>query len=505
MSVKDRASLIAFVKGLKGNASTLEDVKSFFQSQAEAGVLYTDASGKSFDVDALWAKTVTVRIAADEGEVVSVVDDTPKSVGEMNGEEEEEADGEKAISRAELVRLRKAAARGTSAPSTPRLFSIGNDSARKTYEQKAATGKIDNTPCVLADPDKAAIMGAWFRSPAHKALPSKIVSEDRDILQKAQVSYDAALGGFSVPEILSSELISIRPKFSALEQLGVVRNMPSQGETIPRRGTEATISFPGENGAVTTQTVNGDGVKLSPFKMAAQLEATLELMDRSVFDWGNYIAYELVYATRKKMEEIYFNGNATATYGNQTGFAGALNKLIIDAGGTVPTNWAYAAAATVGANSWGGITAAQMLDFIGTPAELEDPSNLRIVCSRPFFFSTLVRLANAAGGTTTGEMVNGVQTYQYQGIPVIFSNALAQRSAASTISAYLADFNVSAKIALGKDMNIRTNTEGEVWTRDAVAYKITTTAGVNIHDIGNAHATAASRVPQAFAVLVTGT
>lgn len=409
--------------------------------------------------------------------------------------------------------------RGTKAPhapiveetkgySAPQRFNIGNIE-RKAYEARNKGAGAHER--VFDSADEAELAGAYFRYKALAREDYAAKASDVEILKaynivaKDAVSYDFASGGALVPDVLRNSLINIRSAYSALRQLfGGFMPIAAAGESVPRRTGGVTVYSPGEGVAATASEPAFDQVKLTPFEMVALAKPTRTLISRSVLDYGNIVASEMVYAIDKKQEEIFFTGDGSATSFNQLGLLGKYTNLVTGAGGTWATNADYAAGIVVAAgNLWSEITYDNIMAVVARPQYTENPLTLAWACSRTFYYQVMIPLATARGGSTRAEVLNGVSTPMFEGFPVVFSNAMPQRESNSSVCLHFGDFATATKVAeVPGTMTMETSTE-RFFDERKIAYQIAVQRAINVHDIGNANATAASREPGPFASLIT--
>lgn len=476
----NRKSLINLLRanGYTEAAPTLESVKSHITKIAAEGVEINGQDGKPIDVDAVWNTKSTITLEGDNA-----------------------TDAMNSADRKAVIK----AAKGTDSPHTgddenaPQRFSIGNMET-KSFNAKASRGETH-----LPDADTAGVVGSYFRLAALGREGYSQKSEDVAVLRKAAVSYDFSGGGFTVPDVLSTMLIDIKPQYSAIRTMyGGLMPISPAGESVPRRTGGVTVYSPGEGVAATVSEPAGDQVKLTPFEMVALAKPTRTLLSRSNIQYGDFIAREMAYAIDKKFEEIVLSGDGTSTYFNQVGMIGRYSGLVTDAGGTWTTNADYAASIVVAAGAtWASITYQNVADVIARPLNVENPLRMTIVCSRPFYYGVLVPLASSKGGVTRAEVINGVSVPMYEGYPVIFSNAMPQQSATASVVMHLADWGLCSKVAeVPGTMTVETSTE-RFWDERKIGYQISVQRALNMHDLGNASSTAASRVAGPIASLIT--
>lgn len=467
---------------------TVDSVKAFVTTK---NLDLQGEDGKAVDVDALYAATQT------------------KTTLVLRGADElTEADYE-AVRKARAGIVQQNRGKGFALigaagaqDETPQRFSIGNAEG-KSFNAKANRGET-----IMPDADSAAIVGAWGKLAtfAGKDFPER--AECESICTKANVSYDFASGGFAVPEIMSSKLISIRPKYSALAQLMADVPLPPQGESVPRRSSGMTVYSPAEGAAPTESNPTGDQVKLTPIAMSCLATVTKTQLAKSIINFGEFIVSEATYAIAKKSEEIFINGDGSSTYFNQMGLLGKLSKQVVDAGGTWligtnATNAEYHSGTVRGAGgTWAALTYANFADMVALPADVENSGNLRWLVNRSFYYGVMVPLATSKGGVTRNEVLNGITVPMYEGFPVIFSNAMPAVSAVKQVCAYFGEFDAVAKVgAVVSGMEMSVSTE-RYWELGKVGYKLDVARAFNCHDLGTANSTKPAQTTP-FAALVT--
>lgn len=481
----NRKSLLNLLKlnGFTEANPTLDNVKAHVAKLAAEGVEINGADGNPINIDTVWASKSVLTLAGTDADTALSAADRKSIIADAKGKDSPHGDGD-------------------TSDRTPRSFNIGNSAReweRKSFNARAARGETH-----LADADTAEVMGAYFRRAALGREGYSEKANDEAIIRKAAISSDFTGGGFSVPDVLSTQIIDIKPQYSAIRSIyGGMTPIAPSGESVPRRIGGVTVYSPGEGVAATASEPTGDQVKLTPFEMVALAKPSRTLLQRSAMNFGDWIAREMTYAVDKKFEEIVVSGDGTSTYFNQVGLLGRYAQLVTDAAGTWTTNAEYAASIVRAAgNTWASITYDNMATVIGRPLDIENPMSMAILCSRAFYYQVLVPLASSKGGVTRAEVLNGVSRPIYEGYPVVFCNAMPQREAASTIPVHLADWNTCSKVAeVPGSMNVEVSTE-RFWDERKVGYQISVQRALNMHDIGNATATAANRVPGPISSLI---
>lgn len=490
----NRKKLLALLasQGFKAEGATLDTVKAFI---TEKNLELADGPDSVVDVDAAWKNE-----ADDEAAPVTktrVVYQEPTDYAQLR---KDAALGQKARAEAELRKV-------PGVSDEPQRFSIGN-AERKAYNAKVASEGVGNATmqAKCSDADTAELCGAWARLAFCKlhgiANPNK--ANDEDICTKANVTYDFASGGFAIPEIFRAQLINIRAKYSAITELGIPSiPIPPQGDSVPRLTGDHTVYSTSEGVALTESNVAGDQVRLTPFSVDILATITKKQLASSAINFGDVCVGNMRWAMDKKLEQIALLGDGSATYFNQLGIIGKLKKSVVDAAGTWPTNAAYSDNQIVAAgNSWGAITYANLMAVFGSPAMLQNEGPVQFTCSRPFFWTVIMPLMDGRGGATREEVANGMPRPLFQGVPGVYTNVLSQSSAASDIPLLVGEFNTAMKMGVVPELTEMSTSTEAYWVQRKLGFMFSMYHAINVHDVGTAHATAASRVKGPMSALV---
>lgn len=481
-------------EGFKTENPTQEQVAEFIKTK---NLSITDGdTGDEVDVAATFK-------AAKPKKVVAVKDDDDET------DDKPEADDTAEVLKAAREIIREAAQikRGTRNPNAglddaPQRFSIGN------IERKAFEGRIASKQTAFQSADMAEVAGSWFRLALHNMGRKEYADKkrDEDVCRKANVSYDFASGGFALPSVLRNELIWLRERYSVIDMILPAIPVGPAGESFPRSGGDVTVYSPGEGVAMTESNLTGNQVTVKPVEMNAYSTVSRRMLAGSVFDFGDHVMQKLMWAVNKKQEQILFLGDGTSTYFNQQGFKGKFEADVVAAGGTWSTNAEYSAACVRGSgNLMSEITDDDLTGLLAKTGDFEDTSydGAPIVCHKRFYWNVIARLMKSKGGVTMAEMANGIRVPTYQGVPILFSNALPKTDANGQILALYGDFRQAAKRVVVPELYELASNENVAWTSNKVAFKIVSYMGITVHDTGTPHATASSQVPGPVSFLIS--
>jgi HK97 family phage major capsid protein len=148
------------------------------------------------------------------------------------------------------------------------------------------------------------------------------------------------------------------------------------------------------------------------------------------------------------------------------------------------------------------LTLADHVQTMGLLPAYADTPNCKWFCHKTYYYQVMVRVEAAAGANTISELQRGARQPLFLGYPVEFAQALPRTEANSQVSALFGD------LALASTMGDRRRTTlfSDPYSRsanDQLQIRGTERIDIVVHDVGNAHATAASRVAGPIVGLIT--
>jgi len=404
--------------------------------------------------------------------------------------------------KAENARLKDAARKANSAAAltgggtdddtqnVPQTFKIGNAVA-KAYDRKAKGGRMKTS---FSSAEEAEIFGACLATALVPERATKAMRDIADSARKANITTTNTLGGFTVPDIFIPTMIELRELRGAARQILSVIPTKSDKVSMPRDTGGVTVYWAGEAANTTESNPTGNEVGVTANKMSAITRVSNELLNDSAIAFGDWVARRIAYGFADKEDEAVFNGDGTSTYGGHIGFR---SRLFTSA--TVANN----AGLVVGSGSTHATLA--LVDFEAVMGVA--PSYVmggEWVMHKQFYYNVVVKLALAAGGVTSTEIVNGIPVPKLLGAPVRFSQVMPRITASSQVCALFGDYNSAAKaIEVAGGMQMATDQGGDNFTADVTAFRGVNRFGITVHDVGNVSATAALRIPGPVVGLIT--
>lgn len=352
----------------------------------------------------------------------------------------------------------------------------GRDRSYKRYETLIANRSNPNASnrekAVFDTPEDAETFGAWSRLNLAAQINKsyKAEGEDRDIIQKAGLTYDNSLGGATVPQEFMNSLIWRTEQYGVARRLAQVVRMNSDNMVIPRRTGLVTMGFVAEGSGPTAQENRYDNVELTARKAIGLFQVSTELFEDSAINQSNEYADSVAEAQALLEDQIYFLGDGSATYGGFNGLANALPS-----------------AAYLSGVAWGSITTANIQNAMGSVQNVKN-GNLAFVCSRQFYFQVLARLDKATSqfkelaGANPSFTAGSIAVGNFLGYPVYISQVLPTATGANK-AAYFGDFSGISKIGDRRQLSLDVSRE-YAFNADLITMRATARLAVNVHGDG---------------------
>lgn len=377
----------------------------------------------------------------------------------------------------------------------PKMFSIGN-SVRKAYDKKAKSGRdyAGVRETAFATSDEAELFGAWVKS---MFMPSGVVrKEERELVAKANLTTTATLGGATIPDIFVPSLIDLKEVRGAGRKVMDVMTVASDVVQMPRRTGGITVSWAGEAASITESNPTVNMIQVVANKMTALTYVSNELLNDSAIAFGDFVAREHSYGMADKEDEAIFNGDGTSTYGGHTGFRQKLKGLSSTAS-------EVAGLIEGSGNLYSELALVDFEKVVGRLPSYADTSSPYWVMHKEFYWNVAAKLALAAGGVTSTEIINGVATPRFLGYPVVYSQVMPRIEGDGQVCALFGVYSLAAKaIQVGGGLQIASD-QSVGFASDTTCFRGTNRFGITVHDVGNASATPSSRVAGPVVGLIT--
>jgi len=291
-------------------------------------------------------------------------------------------------------------------------------------------------------------------------------------------------GGYLVYDQLDNDIIDLRKEYGVFERLARTVAMTSDTILRPRRTGGLTATFFGEDTAITESDKGWDQVQLIAKKLGVIARITNELTEDAIINIADDLTGEIAYAFAKKIDECGFAGDGSATYGGMVGVRQALSDVngVNDGGGLVLVSAA--------GGNYLDPTLAELNKLISIC-----PSYARrgaVWCCSPLVYDQVIaRLAQAAGGNTVRDIIDGVPTEKALGYPVVMAEAMPSTEAVSQICilfgnfAQAADFGDRRRTTIAQSDSAVVGSKS-VFERDEIAVRGTIRFDINVHDVGTA-------------------
>jgi HK97 family phage major capsid protein len=342
--------------------------------------------------------------------------------------------------------------------------------------------------------------GKWFMGgPCGSDTAASWCKEYGIPLKKDATEGINSAGGYIVPEEFEFDLIDLRESYGLFRQFAKVSTMRSDTKSVPRRTSGLTAYPIGETDAISKSQKGWDRVGLVAKKWGTLSKFSSELSEDALIDIGNDLAQEISYAFATTEDDCGFNGDGTGAYHGITGlqakFKGLSGTIANIAGLFVGTGTGYGTAWKFILDDFSGL--------VGLLPQYADTNATAFYAHRTFYFTVMQKLMLASGGVTAREVMEGVRNPMFMGYPVRISQKLPAASATNQVACYFGDMSLAVMFGDRRQTTIALSEHSD-FANDEIAIRGTERFDINVHDIGNANATAANRVSGPLVGLITG-
>ena len=371
---------------------------------------------------------------------------------------------------------------------------------REKDELAKPAATVDPTPTVEDRTDKKPVYEIRGRYPRLKAFKDTV--EGRQDAHKAGMYFKALIGkdekarqwceahtemrvmqggiattgGAFVPDSFENTLIRLVEEFGVFRANTRVLPLGSGTTWIPRRTSGVTVTFPDEITETTESTPGTDNVQMIAQEASALVVVPNSLLQDSAIGLADFIATEMALGFATKEDACGFTGDGTNTFGGMQG----INSKIIDG-----THTAGVIDAVSGNDQFGEL---DLLDFENMIGQLPRFPGLRPAwyISQVGWAASMQRLANAAGGNTVTNIVDGVPQFSFLGIPVVISQTMPTVLTAlnNLVMVLLGDLTMSSTLGDRMGIEVRSS-EHAFFTKRQTAFLGVERFQINNHDLGD--------------------
>jgi len=344
---------------------------------------------------------------------------------------------------------------------------------------------------------KAYTFGQFARHLAGVKSATKWLSDNGHL--KSQTEGTDSAGGYTVPNIVSSDLIWLREMYGVARRNSRIYPMSSDTLLVPSATASTTVYYASEATAITASDITFGQVSLAAKKLAVLTIASKELGEDTVIDLGAALARDMAYAIAKEEDNACFNGDGSGTYGSITGILRAvygLNATKANIAGVV------LGAALSGA-SFSNFTLANFQAMVAKLPTYAD--NAKWYMHKDLFFNGVADKLIALGGNAILDIQNAYTSAPTLfGYPIEWVQNMPKAPAATTPVAILGDLTKGVAFGDRRAMTVEVSDQVK-FVEDALTYKATERFAFNAHDVGNVNSDASLKVPGSLIVLATTT
>jgi len=385
--------------------------------------------------------------------------------------------------------------------------------SKDSYNHRAKSGRVrkgqKNVGTVFANANMAEAFGALLRmtladiNPSVKGMYGQ-AAVDREIVKKTMAIFPETAGGLLIPQQFSNEIVRLVEDYGVFRASAKYEPMTNHTLDLSRRTAGVTGAWTSESGSPAASNPTYDQIKVTTDKRMTLSKVTNELLNDTPVNIADQIATEVAQDFSNAEDDAGFNGTGASTYGGFIGLLFKFRQIVEAAGGT----WGdadgvkQAGIVLAAGNTFAEISLQNILDMIGRlPKYVWKRGTPKFYCHSQFYWSVVERLGIATD--TNANILNGVPSFRFRGIPVEEVQVMPNVDANSQIPLILGDISMAAKFGEVRGSMRIDRSEHVYWATDEIGFRGVERVGIKVHDVGNYHATAASRVAGPVVALLT--
>ncbi len=288
------------------------------------------------------------------------------------------------------------------------------------------------------------------------------------------------LGSALVPTEFIPSLILMLAKYGVFRRNALEYPMGSDTAIAPKLSSGLTVYCPGAGVAPTKSQPGFSSIGLQAKKWMTLTAIDSEIDEDSAIAVGELVGYLIAHAFARKEDEVGFLGDGSSTYFNHTGITGAL-LAVDDTIGNIKS-------IVVGSgNEYSEIAMIDFEKMLGIfPDEADDEGDTKWYCHRYFYYTVMVRLALAAGGTTATEIINNkvVREKSFLSYPLEFTTAMPKVTANNQLAAFFGNLRMAAYLGDRRKLTIDRSSE-RYFEEDQIGIRGIERVAPTVHGVGD--------------------
>jgi len=328
-----------------------------------------------------------------------------------------------------------------------------------------------------------------------------ILIEQTQTQTRGQLGKINEAGGYVVPHEFGNDLIALFEDFGVFRRNAKIVPMASDSRSDPRRDGGMEAFWEDEAEQLEESEKKWGLVGLKAKKLTALGRFSAEVNEDSMVNFGDDLAGEIAYAFTFKEDRAGFLGGATKTDGGITGVCPKLKSLKLANGSSATIAQTAGLTVATGTGSYDGIL---LKDFSRTKAKLPAYALARGPkwYMHQSFFSEIVESLILASGGITADMIAAGVPLRVVGYPVEVTQVMPFNWETNQIVALFGVLMMAARLGDRRSPTIALSEHVRFMTEEIVI-RGTERLDINVHDVGNAAASAADRVPGPIVGLIT--
>lgn len=352
---------------------------------------------------------------------------------------------------------------------------------------------------IFKDPKTAYQWGRWLCAVDGFESAQRYCRENGIPLTRAHQEKTNSKGGYLTPSQFLPELINLLDSYGVATMESRVIDMTSDLLEIGTVESGFTFHADSELGTIQESELGFGQIELHARKFSGFAKQSSELSEDAAISFFDTLTMEILRAAAFTYDDAFFNGTGLSAY---NGILGVRSRLRNPQNATSdPTVSNVAGLYTGSGNAWSELTSS---DFLALKAKLRKRFRMgaKWYVSPEFKEAVLLKLALAANGALTSDIINGNEVMKFLGAPVVEVEVMPATEANSQVCAIYGNLPMAAYLGRRREIAIATS-EHVAFLNDALVTRATMRFDVNVFGVGNVDATAANQVTGPIVGLIT--
>ncbi len=286
-------------------------------------------------------------------------------------------------------------------------------------------------------------------------------------------------GGILVPSEFIPHLILLIEKYGVYRRNALEWPMAGAEAMAPKLSSGLTVYCPAGGVAPSTSDAAFRGVGLQAKKWMTLTAIDSELDEDSAIQIGEVVGFLIGQAFAQQEDKVGFLGDGTDPYFGHVGITGALRMVDATIGN-------IKSLVVASGNVYSEIVLTDFEGLLGVLPDYADNGDAKWYAHRYFYYTVMMKLALAAGGTSATEIIagRGVREKTFLSYPVEFTQVMPKAEANSQICTIFGNLKLGAYMGDRRKLTIDRSKEA-YFTTDQLGIRGTERVAPTVHGVGD--------------------